>query len=124
MKRNEAILQEFFAGWLTNKGVLFCASAGGMRTKIRTAIRMKKMGYKKGFPDIIIYEPRGNYCGMAIELKVDNYPSKEQTAWKDNLLARGYYAVIMPSMQEFDRCLGWLQEEVDKYLKLPVHINQ
>jgi len=35
---------------------LYCASAGGVRTSIKQAIKMKRTGYVKGFPDLFIYE--------------------------------------------------------------------
>ena len=33
---------------LKYKNVLYCGSAGGMRTNIRQAVKMKASGYKKG----------------------------------------------------------------------------
>ncbi len=48
---------------------LYCASAGGMRTSYLQAIKMKRTGYVKGFPDLFIYEPRGEFHGLAIEMK-------------------------------------------------------
>ena len=75
--------------------VLFCASAGGMRTNIGTAVKMKRMGYKKGFPDLFFYEPRKKYLGLAIELKTDKgIISPEQRDWNKCLNSRGYKAVI------------------------------
>ena len=32
--------------------------------------KAKATGMKKGVPDLFIYEPRGEYHGLAIELKV------------------------------------------------------
>ena len=33
------------------------------------AKRLKASGYKRGFPDVFVYEPRGPFHGLAIELK-------------------------------------------------------
>ena len=45
---------------------LYCASAGGMRTSYLQAIKMKRTGYVKGFPDLFIYEPNQDFHGLAI----------------------------------------------------------
>jgi len=81
------------------------------------AIRMKRAGYKAGFPDIAILEPRGKYHGMFVELKVKTYPSPEQKQWRDDLLARGYYAIIIPGKLDFWEARKFLEEETEKYLK-------
>lgn len=35
----------------------------------RQAREQKKLSYGRGFPDLLIFEPRGEFCGMAIDLK-------------------------------------------------------
>jgi hypothetical protein len=97
---------------LQHKGVLYCASAGGMRTTMVQAVKMKRTGYKKGFPDLFIYEPRGEYHGLALELKVKgNYASQSQKDWQKNLLDRGYHAVICTGLEQ-------TLNEIDNYLSL------
>lgn len=89
--------------WLEMRfpGALFCASAGGMRTSLRTAARMKAAGYRKGFPDLFIYEPRVSFHGLAIELKTETgKPSPEQNEWIDGLAKRGYVATICYGYEE------------------------
>jgi hypothetical protein len=112
----EMFLQKEFTHWLDTQNVLYCASAGGMRTNIRTAVNMKATGYKKGFPDIFIYEARGGYHGLAIELKVRNEPTPEQMNWQEELLVRDYKALIMPSNLDLFNGLEWLKKEVILYL--------
>jgi hypothetical protein len=51
----------------TYPGTLYCASAGGMRTSMRQAIKMKRTGYKKGFPDLQIMHPTKLHHGLFIE---------------------------------------------------------
>lgn len=119
----EQKLQEQFATWLdcqTTPGgsrILYCASAGGMRVSMRTAIKMKRAGYKRGHPDITIYEPRGGWYGMLIELKVKGYPTPEQRDWQGSLRRRGYYAIIIPGRLDFWEARKFLEEQTDKYLK-------
>ena len=41
--------------------VLYCASAGGLRTSIKQARMMKATGYVRGTPDIAVYQIRGKF---------------------------------------------------------------
>lgn len=73
--------------------VLYCASAGGVRTSMKQAIKMKATGYVKGVPDLQIFEAVGNYHGLLIEIKdIKGVVSKEQKEWIKKLNERGYYA--------------------------------
>ena len=114
----EQRLQEWFSLYLMSLGVLFCASAGGMRTNMRTAIKMKRAGYRKGFPDMEILEPRGDYHGLFVELKCGSRPTPEQLEWQKDLIARGYLSLITPSAYSFQQAQNWLEEETKKYLSL------
>lgn len=93
--------------------VLYCASAGGMRTSPSQANKMKATGYKAGFPDVAIYEPRGTYKGLFIEMKrvKGGVVSDEQKWWKDQLEKRGYKSEV---------CKGAVEaiELLENYLKL------
>ena len=74
---------------------LYCASAGGVRTSYKQAVKMKATGYVKGFPDLFIYEPRNGFFGLAIELKREKgIASPEQKEWQQKLMDRGYQAHI------------------------------
>jgi len=97
--------------------VLFCASAGGMRTSIGVAKKMKRAGYKRGFPDIFIYEPRGKYHGLALEVKFQGTTQVEQKDWKAKLEARSYKAIIMPNNLDFQEAIEWAKREIGDYLK-------
>ena len=96
-KRTEAYEQAAVAMWLNinHPKVLWTASAGGMRTSIGTAKKMKAMGYKKGCPDIMIFERRSGFCGLFIELKVKGGTRQpEQIDFIQELSRRGYFAVF------------------------------
>tara|TARA_R110002073_G_scaffold199542_2_gene358652 strand:- start:7978 stop:8298 length:321 start_codon:yes stop_codon:yes gene_type:complete len=91
--------------------VFYNGSAGGMRTYMSVAKKMKQTGYKSGFPDIFIYEPRGEYSGLAIELKVKgNYASPKQKEVLQLLNNAGYLAKVCTG---FDNAI----EVIDDYLK-------
>ena len=87
--------------------VLYTASAGGMRTSMGTAVKMKRMGYKKGTPDIMVFEPTEKYRGLFIELKRPKTPlspkgdiKPHQTEWLEKLKLRGYMATVCYGFDE------------------------
>ena len=103
-------LQKQVVEYLKLRQLLFCASAGGMRTNMLTAIKMKKAGYIKGFPDIFIYETTEKYSGMAIELKSEKGKlSDEQKEWGKQLMVNGYYYIMGNNFYE-------IVKEIDAYL--------
>jgi hypothetical protein len=81
---------------------LYCASAGGMRTSYLQAIKMKRTGYVKGFPDLFIYEPNADYHGLAIEMKrvKGSKIEPEQKQWQEQLRNRGYASYICKGSEE------------------------
>ena len=96
-------LLDLKAPWL-----LYCASAGGARTSLIEARRMKAQGYKKGFPDLFFYEPRGEHHGLAIELKREKgRATPDQKLWKEELQRRGYKAVIA---RGYSACLDAIKD--------------
>tara|TARA_R110000824_G_scaffold357582_1_gene545138 strand:- start:178 stop:540 length:363 start_codon:yes stop_codon:yes gene_type:complete len=75
--------------------LLYCASLGGQYQRYPSQRnKAKSTGYVKGFPDLGIYEARGGFHGLFIEIKEKGYPTKEQKEWIINLKKRGYYACV------------------------------
>ncbi len=95
-------LQKAICKYLDLQGILYCGSMGGQyQVHMSQRIKAKNSGYKKGFPDLFIYEPRGAYCGLAIELKTGyNRATKEQLWWRDELNKRGYVAEICNGLDD------------------------
>lgn len=95
------------------KKALYCASLGGQYQRYHSQrMKAKRNGYVAGFPDVFIYEPKGGYFGLAIELKVKgNYPSQYQRKWIERLNERGYKAVV---------CTGFddAKKVIDDYFNL------
>lgn len=58
--------------------------------------RMKRLGMKKGFPDLFFPTPANGYHGLMIEMKTDSKSrvSPEQRAWIAYLTKQGYCAVL------------------------------
>tara|TARA_Y100000592_G_C5209257_1_gene194185 strand:+ start:132 stop:470 length:339 start_codon:yes stop_codon:yes gene_type:complete len=95
-------LQKAVCKYLDLQNVLYCGSMGGQyQVHMSQRIKAKKSGYKKGFPDLFIYEPNEQYCGLAIELKVGyNKATKEQLYWIEQLNKKGYKAVVCNGIDE------------------------
>jgi hypothetical protein len=87
-------------------------SMNGAKRSWTTAIRAKRQGLKKGFPDISLPVPRCGYHGLYIELKriKGGVVSKEQKEILNGLAENGYLACV---------CLGHEAaiNVIEKYLK-------
>ena len=60
---------------------------------------LKAEGVKPGVPDLDLPVPRGNYCGLRIELKAKGgKATTEQRWWLDELASAGHRTEI---------CVGW-----------------
>ena len=66
------------------------------------AKRLKAAGYKRGFPDVFVYESRGRFHGLAIELKKDKggRVSQHQKEWLKSLEMRGFKATVAKGFDE------------------------
>mgnify|MGYP003114906570 FL=1 len=99
-------LQKAVCQYLDLNNVLYCGSMGGQYQKYHSQRnKAKATGYKRGFPDLFIYEisriDDKLYCGLAIELKVKyNKPTNEQRWWIYQLKDRGYKAHICTGIDE------------------------
>ena len=70
---------------------LLNASLNGVKLTKGQAMKAKRSGMKKGYPDIFLPVPRSNYAGLFIELKYGrNTASKEQKEWLQELSKQGY----------------------------------
>ena len=113
-KQPEYLLQVAICNYIAIKysRIFFNGSAGGMRTYLSVAKKMKATGYQAGFPDLFIYEPRGEFHGLAIELKVKgNYASPKQKQVLEKLNAKGYCTEV---------CTGFdhATKVIDEYLSI------
>jgi hypothetical protein len=73
---------------------------GGFRDK-REAAKLKAMGVKPGFPDLILLVKRGEYSGILIEMKKlkKGVVRLNQTEWGKFLTSNGF---------GFKVCYGWI----------------
>ena len=85
---------------------LFSATVGGVRVAMHTALRMKQAGYKKGIPDLLIFEPRNGYVGLALEVKTPTgRASEHQKDWQIKLQERGWRAEICKGLNACIECI-------------------
>lgn len=94
---SEERLQTEVINWIKLKypKARYCASLGGIYTGPRQAIKAKRTGYSRGFPDLQITEARGGYFGLFIELKtIKGRATDVQRDWINDLNDRGYWAEI------------------------------
>ena len=104
-------IQVILCSYLEERRFLYSATVGGVRLAMHTAKKMKESGYKKGIPDVLIFEPRGEYVGLAIEVKTPTgRPSEEQLRWRKELEDRGWSAHICNGL---DECLEAVHEYFD-----------
>lgn len=53
----------------------------------------RALGVAAGVPDLLVFQRRGDFAGMALELKAGKgRPSKAQFRWLEHLAAQGWWA--------------------------------
>lgn len=82
-------------------------SPNGGKRSISEAVRFKKMGVKKGFPDLVLYVKKlpysvfGGIRGLAMEVKAKGQKeTKEQAAWLLNLHNQDYACYVVDNVDE------------------------
>jgi hypothetical protein len=128
--QRESQLREQLAWWLKAQypGVIYRFDlAADLKRTMSQAVRHKRLHPERGYPDLLLLEPRAGFAGAFFELKAENaklykpngelYTDKhleEQAAMINKLRAKGYYADFA---QGFDEAV----EKISAYLlaKLP-----
>jgi hypothetical protein len=102
---------------------LFHSDMSGVRLTKKQAGHAKRMRKKRGHPDWILYEPRGGFVGLMIEIKPE-----QETIWKlDGSLRKSEHLAEQAEYGKDLRMRGWcfmfavgLDEairKVDSYMK-------
>jgi hypothetical protein len=94
--------QVLFVTWLDKRNLLYCAVPNQGRRDFVYACKLKRMGVKAGIQDVLIFEPRGQYHGCAVELKrkKGGVVSEHQSYWQEALTKKGWLAVICKGADE------------------------
>ncbi len=89
------------AMYLRSIGLLFTATIGGHLKQIPSRAKAVSEGYEKGVPDLLVFEPRNGYHGLAIEMKrprvkgrSNGAVSADQRRWLTEMNSRGYLARV------------------------------
>jgi hypothetical protein len=96
-KQNEYKIQTDFIRYLElmHPDLLYTISPAGFIMSAGMAMKMMRMGYRKGTPDVLIFEPRGNWSGFFIEFKdPKGKTSESQDQFLKSARQRGYYTAI------------------------------
>jgi hypothetical protein len=97
---------------LAHPDLLYTISPGGFIMSAGMAMKMMRMGYRKGTPDILFFEPRGPYSGLLVEMKKPGGTvSPEQEKFLTAARDRGYSCAVCFSKSSAISVL-------DKYLSL------
>lgn len=79
-------------------GLLYCHIPNEGK---RNPLKVKILGIRKGAPDVVIFEPRGKYVGLAVELKVDNNTlSPAQLGFLEMLRNKGWRTIVCYTIEE------------------------
>lgn len=77
----------------------------------RVGVELRRMGLKRGVPDLFLPVARGGYYGLFIEMKsAKGRPTTEQRRWVQELQAQGYTAIVAHGWQE-------AAEYIENYLR-------
>ena len=110
--KTEASEQEAVIQFCNYAGIDIVHIANEGKRSARYGAELKRLGMRKGFPDLFIPKALKGFHGLFIELKSDvtRKPTKEQLQWISKLNAEGYYATVCYGADAAIR-------EIQKYFK-------
>jgi hypothetical protein len=106
---SEERLQMAVARVLDAAGLCWCHVPNGGQRNAIVGAKLKAQGVKRGVPDVLVFEPYGNYQdvrylynGVAIELKNGKAGrvSPDQKAWHERLWEAGWRVEVCRSLDE------------------------
>tara|TARA_R100000655_G_scaffold31519_1_gene63052 strand:+ start:389 stop:739 length:351 start_codon:yes stop_codon:yes gene_type:complete len=116
MSKEEQRLQTSIVKYikLAFPNTLFTATMGGVKLNSwsqRNAL--KSTGYLKGVADLLIFESKGMYKGLFIELKtLKGKMTKEQKQFQTNAIARGYLCVCCKGFDDTKKIIDDYLNEI------------
>jgi len=102
-RRDEYAIQSAFVRYLElmYPELLYTISPAGFIMSAGMAMKMMRMGYRKGTPDLTIYEPRGEWHGLFIEFKdPKGTVSEQQRKFLDQAFENGYHTAVCYSTDQ------------------------
>lgn len=112
----ETIVRWFDIAYPSLKKCLVCVPNGGKRNAIEAA-RLKRMGVRAGFPDLIFIKPNKTYPYMGIELKTPKGRQSDfQKQYETYFSQLGAKYVVVRSVDEFIEVIQeYLNDGTQKY---------
>lgn len=88
---------------------------GGLRNKFAYINMLKSQGYKKGFPDLIVFAKNEKHDILFLEFKREKggTVSKDQKNWIEWLQTAGYYAKVVKGNKEAVEVLNNYLKNID-----------
>lgn len=107
----EADFQVVVLHYLGLRGAMYRVGLEGAQRTIRQAVAAKRLGMVRGWPDVMVFEPRSQYCGLALELKVGrNKATPDQLRCMEALRGRGWKCVVIRPTDDWP-------DVIDAYLR-------
>ena len=100
-------LIEWFAAQYPTISHLLVHVPNGSNVGVRAGARLKKMGLRKGFPDLFLFIPGGGWHGLAIEMKKKKggRVTPEQQFMLEKLEKSGYKAIVAHGFDEASQAI-------------------
>jgi hypothetical protein len=111
--KTEKALQQACVKWLRlqHPEMFFYHSPSEGRRGYKTVASLHSMGFKAGCPDLLIFYPHREYCGLAVELKQPrNQTTQAQDEFMEKLEEARWNVAVCKTLHEFVL-------EVEGYLK-------
>lgn len=99
----ETDIQIRLVEWMTVSypDLIFTCTTAGLNLPIKHAVRLKRMGLRKNFPDLTIFKARMGYNGLLIEIKkISGDWKKNQQDMARRLTDEGYKSVCGYGFEE------------------------
>lgn len=88
---NEDAEQEAVVEYCDIKGIPIVHIPNEGKRSLSYAAKLKRMGLRKGFPDLFVPIAKGENHGLFVEMKYgDGKPTKDQQRWMGLLTREGY----------------------------------
>lgn len=98
-------------------GMLLHHSPNGGKRDSRTGAMFKRMGTRRGFPDLALLVPSSGYHGLFIEMKTkDGRQSGSQKEYEKLLKEQGYEYVLLKAEDAYD-AVTQFENIVKRYLE-------
>lgn len=117
----EAQIHKQICQYLKLKGCIFNTDMSGIKLTIGQAKKMKALRSSRAFPDIVVYEPRGGYSGLFLEVKKES-PYKKNGELKASKHLQEQEAMLnLLNSKGYDCRFAWsfdmAKNIIDDYLK-------